>query len=71
MPLLIQTPFILIHYIAYDQALFINGKRSMAESDTEVRKYLCCFDPCNEVLKRLYEIFKTGKKQDLTPFNVL
>jgi len=28
LPLLIQTPFILRHYIAYDPALFINGKRS-------------------------------------------
>ena len=71
LPLLIQTPFILMHYIAYDPALFINGKRSVAESHTEDRKYLCRFHPCNEILKRLYEIFETGKKQDLTPFNVL
>ena len=65
MPLLIQTPFILMHYIAYDPALFINGKRSVAESHTEDRKYLYRFDPYNEILKRLYEIFETGKKQDL------
>jgi hypothetical protein len=56
-----------MHYIADDPALFINGKRSVAESDTEDRKYLCRFHPCNEILKRLYEIFETSKKQDLTP----
>jgi hypothetical protein len=67
LPLLIQTPFILKHYIAYDPALFINGKRSVAESHTEDRKYLCRFHPCKEILKRLYEIFETSKKQDLTP----
>ncbi len=71
LPLLIQTPFILMHYIAYDPALFINGKRSVAESHTEDRKYLCRFHPCNEILKCLYEIFETGKKQDLTPLNVV
>ena len=71
LPLLIQTPFILMHYIAYDAALFVNGKRSVAESHTEDRKYLCRFHPCDEILKRLYEIFETGKKQDLTPpFNI-
>ena len=68
LPLLIQTPFILMHYIAYDPALFINGKRSVAESHTEDRKYLCRFHPCDEILKRLYEIFETGKKQDLPPW---
>ena len=52
MPLLIQTLFILMHYIAYDPALFINGKRSVAESHTEDRKYLYRFDPCNVILKR-------------------
>ena len=57
-----------MHYIAYDPALFINGKRSVAGSDTEDMKYPCCFHPCNETLKRLYEIFETSKKQDLTPF---
>ena len=56
-----------MRYIAGDHALFINGKRSVAESHTEDRKYLCRFHPCNEILKRLYEIFETGKKQDLTP----
>ena len=56
-----------MHYIAYDPALFINGKRSVAESHTEDRKYLCRFHPCNEILKRLYEIFEISKKQDLTP----
>jgi hypothetical protein len=55
-----------MHYIAYDPALFINGKRSVAESHTEDRKYLCRFRPCNENLKRLYEIFEKSKKQDLT-----
>jgi hypothetical protein len=60
--LLIQTPFILMHYIACDPALFINGKRSVAESHTEDRKYLCRFHPCNEILKRLYEIFERKAK---------
>ncbi len=68
LPLLIQTSFILMHYIACDPALFINGKSSVAESHTEDSKYLCRFDPRNEILKRLYEIFETGKKQDLTPW---
>ena len=67
LPLLIQTPFILIHYVSYDAALFINGKRSVAESHTEDRKYLRLFYPCNEILKCMYEIFETSKKQDLTP----
>ncbi len=57
-----------MHYIVYDSALFINGRRGVAESHTEDRKYPCCFDPCNQILKRLYEIFETGKKQDLTPW---
>ena len=39
----------------------------MAESHTEDMKYLCRFNPCNEILRRLYEIFETSKKQDLTP----
>ena len=59
--------FVLMRYIAYDPALFINGKRSVAESYTEDRKYLCRFHPCNENLKRLYEIFEKSKNQDLTP----
>jgi hypothetical protein len=29
---------------------------------------MCRFLPCNEILIRLYKIFKKGKKQDLTPF---
>jgi len=56
-----------MHYIAYDPALFTNGKGSVPESHTEDRKYLCRFDAYNKILKHLYEIFKTGKKQDLTP----
>jgi hypothetical protein len=56
-----------MHYIAYDPALFINGKRNVAESHTEDMKYPCRFYPCKEILKRLYEIFETSKKQDLTP----
>jgi len=39
----------------------------MAKSQPEDRGYLCRFHPCNEILMRLYEIFETGKKQDLTP----
>ena len=54
-----------MHYVSYDAALFINGKRSVAESHTEDRKYLCLFHPCNEILKCMYEIFDTNKKQDL------
>jgi hypothetical protein len=27
----------------------------------------CHFHPCNEILTRLYAIFESGKKQDLTP----
>ncbi len=56
-----------MHYVSYDAALFIKGKRSVAESHAEDRKYLCRFDACNEVLKRLYEIFETGKKQKTRP----
>jgi hypothetical protein len=56
-----------MYYIAYDPALFIKGKRGVAESDTEDRKYLCRFHPCHEIIKYLYEIFEAGKKQDLTP----
>ncbi len=44
-----------------------NGQASIAKSHLEDRSYLCRFHPCNEILMRLYEIFKTGKKQDLTP----
>ncbi len=42
----------------------------MAESHAEDRKYLCRFDPRNEILKPLYEIFEKSKKQDLTPWFV-
>ena len=66
MPLLIQT-LILMYYIVYDPSLFINGKRGVAESHTEDRKDPCRFDPCNEILKRWYEIFETGKKQKARP----
>ncbi len=59
-----------MHYIAYALALCINGKGRVAESPTADRKYPCRFHPCDEILKRLYEIFERSKKQDLTPFNV-
>ncbi len=39
----------------------------MAKSHPEEGRYLCRFHPCNEILVRLYKIFQTGKKQDLTP----
>jgi len=39
----------------------------MAKFHPEDRKYLCRLHPCNEISMRLYEIFETGKKQDLTP----
>jgi len=70
LPLLIQKQFILMHYIAGDPALFINGQGSVAKSHPEDRRYLCRFHPCNEILMRLYEIFETGKKQDLTPLMI-
>jgi len=54
-------------FIAGDLALFIDGQESVAKSHPEEWRYLCRFHPCNEILVRLYEIFKTGKKQDLTP----
>ncbi len=40
----------------------------MAKSHSEDRRYLCRFHPCNEISMRLYEIFETGKKQDLALF---
>jgi len=43
----------------------------VAESHIEDREYLCRFHACNEISKRLYEIFETSKKQGLTPLNVL
>ncbi len=69
MPLLMQAQFMLIHHLAGDPVLFINGQESMAKSQPEDRGYLCRFHPCNEILMRLYEIFETetGKKQGLTP----
>jgi len=42
----------------------------VAKSHPEVGRYLCCFHPCNEILMRLYEIFETSKKQDLTPLRI-
>ena len=56
-----------MYYIAYDPAFFINGKRSVAESYTEDKKYRYRFHPCNDISKRLYVIFEKSKKQDLTP----
>jgi len=43
----------------------------VAKSHPEDRRYLRCFHPCNEILMRLHEIFKAGKKQDLTPLTPL
>jgi len=43
----------------------------VAESYTEDRKYLYRFHPCNDILKRLYEILEKSKKQDLTPKNFI
>ena len=40
----------------------------MAKFHPEDRRCLLHFHPCNDILMRLYEIFETGKKQDLTPF---
>ncbi len=47
--------------------LFINKQGSVAKSHSEDSIYLCCFQPINEILMCLYEIFETGKKQDLIP----
>jgi len=41
--------------------------RGGRQSHHEDRRYLCRFHPCHEILMRMYEIFETGKKQDLTP----
>jgi len=41
--------------------------RGAWQSHPEDKRYLCRFHPCNEILMRLYEIFETGKKQDLAP----
>ena len=65
--LLIQMQFERMHYTAGYPALFINGQASMAKSHPEDRRYLCRFHPCNEILMRLYEIIKTGKKQKTRP----
>lgn len=46
---------------------FYKWQGSMAKSHPEDRRYLCRFHPCPEILICLYEIFETGKKQDLTP----
>jgi len=40
----------------------------MAKSHPEDKRSFCRFHPCNEILMRLYEIFETDKKQELTPF---
>jgi hypothetical protein len=41
--------------------------RGAQQSHPEDRKYLCRIHSCNKIIMRLYEIFETGKKQDLTP----
>ncbi len=38
----------------------------MVKSHPEDRRYLYRFHACSEILMCLYEIFKKGKKQDLT-----
>jgi hypothetical protein len=65
--ILIQTQFVRMHYTVGNPALFINGQRSVVKSHPEDRKYLCRFHPCNEILMRLYEIIKPGKKQKTRP----
>ncbi len=62
---------IIVSEIAGDLALFKNGQESVAKSHPEEGRYLYRFHPCNEILMRLYEIFETGKKQDLTPLRQL
>jgi len=54
-----------MHYTAGNPALFIIRQRSVVKAHPEAKRYLCRFHPYNETLKRLYEIFQTGKKQDL------
>ena len=55
-----------LDWIAGNPVLFLN-KQGTAKSHSEDRRYLCRFHLCNEILMRLHEIFKTGKKQDLIP----
>jgi len=47
--------------------LFMNNQGSIAKYYSKDSIYLCCFQSCSEILMCLYETFKTGKKQDLTP----
>ena len=65
--MLMQAQFMLIHHIAGNPVLFINGQANVAKSHPEDRRYLCRFHLLNEILMRLHEIFEKGKKQDLTP----
>ena len=39
----------------------------MTKSHSENGRYLCRFHPFNEIFVRLYEVFETSKKQDLSP----
>jgi len=54
-----------------DVDLFIKGQGKVVRSHPEDRRYLYRFHSCNEILLRLCEIFKTSKKQDLTPIYAL
>jgi hypothetical protein len=44
-----QAQFMLIHHIAGDPVLFINGQANMAKSRPEDGRYLCRFHPRNEI----------------------
>jgi len=54
-----------------DPAHFINGQASVPKSHSVDKRCMYHFHSCIEILMRLYEIFKSGKKQDLTPFCLL
>jgi hypothetical protein len=44
-----QAQFMLIHHIAGDPVLFINGEANVAKSHPEDSRYLCRFHPRNEI----------------------
>jgi len=64
-----HTKAIYINALDYGQhRYFINVQGSVAKSNPEEWRYLYRFHPRHEILMPLHEIFKTSKKQDLTPF---
>jgi len=47
--MLMQAQFMLIHHLAGNPVLFINGQASVAKSHPESRGYPCRFHPRNEI----------------------